>query len=123
MSNHFRNKLNSLAEKMHETAVSKGWWEGQVNIPEKLALIHSEISEALEEYRNGNALRIYTNDGGAKVLYQDGTKPEGMPIELADALIRILDLMSHLEVDIEYCLEVKMKYNETRSYRHGGKVV
>ncbi len=123
MSKQFKNKLNAFAEEVHLTAKDKGWWDAQpFNIPEKLALIHSEVSEALEEYRNGNALRIYTNDAGARVEYREGTKPEGMPIELADAIIRILDLCSRMEVDIEYALELKHAYNKTREVRHGGKL-
>lgn len=98
---------------IHEVAKSKGWWEGQRNIPEVLALIHSEVSEALEEYRNGNALHTY---------YREDGKPEGMPIELADIVIRVLDLCEYLGIDIEHAMNLKHNYNINRPYRHGGKI-
>lgn len=112
--------ISELQKKVHQTAVEHGWWENTTRencpIPEKLCLIHSEVSEALEEHRNGTE-PIYINgllDNGAK-------KPEGIAVELADAIIRILDLAGFMEWDIEKALEIKMAYNETRPYRHGGK--
>jgi NTP pyrophosphatase (non-canonical NTP hydrolase) len=80
-------------------------------IPLKLALIHSEISEALEEYRGGRLLP-YCGAGG---------KPEGFGVELADAVIRILDLAEALEIDLEAAIVDKHEFNVKRPYRHGGK--
>jgi NTP pyrophosphatase (non-canonical NTP hydrolase) len=100
------------------TAEEHGWHEyamyGSLNIPEKLALVHSEISEALESYRDetGEPWEFYVETDG---------KPEGFCIELADAVIRIADLCGELDIDLEKCIKTKMKYNETRPYRHGGK--
>ena len=79
-------------------------------MPEKLALIHSEISEALEDYRDG--LMETTVHAG---------KPEGFSIELADAVIRIFDLCGHLGIDLGEAVELKSAYNEMRPHRHGGK--
>lgn len=102
--------LNELVKEAHSTASRKGWWDLEPNIPEKLALIHSEISEALEEFR-----------GGSMTPYRVGTKPEGFPVELADAIIRIADLCGYLQIDLEAVLTEKMAYNATRPFRHGGK--
>lgn len=104
----------------HELAVSKGWWtdvktnepvDPVAKIPEAIALIHSELSEALEEYRRGT-LAPYTAAGG---------KPEGFEIELADAVIRIMDLCGALGINLESAIETKHEYNKTRPYRHGNK--
>ncbi len=101
---------------IHALAVEKGWWPPEnafTDIPEKLALIHSEVSEALEEYRNPERqLRsIYTKDG----------KPEGFLVELADVVIRVFDLCGALGVTLEGVIEQKHKFNQTRPVRHGGK--
>lgn len=72
-----------LIKEIHENAVAHGWWEGERDIAEIYALIHSELSEALEEYRSGKEM----------IYYVDG-KPEGIAVELADAVIRILDYIA-----------------------------
>ncbi len=101
---------------IHALAVEKGWWpqtlpEGR--IPEALVLIHSEISEALEEYRKG----VHPSE----VLYGEKGKPEGFAIELADVLIRLRDLCEALDIDLEEMVSIKHKFNKTRGFRHGGK--
>jgi hypothetical protein len=57
------------------------------------------------------------------VFYMSGAKPEGWAVELVDALIRILDTLHGGDldhpVDIDHILELKMKYNESRPYKHG----
>ena len=55
-----------------------------------------------------------------KCVYRS-EKPEGIAVEMVDCIIRILDYLSKIGVDIEGIMERKMKYNESRSYRHGGK--
>lgn len=104
------SEMDLMQASIHKTAVDKGWWEKERNIPEALMLIVSEISEALEEYRAG---RI--------VMWRKGDKPEGFFIELADAAIRIMDLCEWYHVSLADMIEIKAKYNETRPYRHGGK--
>lgn len=105
--------IEELVRESHETAVSKGWWEGERNVGEAIALMHSELSEALEEYRKGVPLGAYD--------YVDG-KPEGFVVELADAIIRIADLCGRHNLSLELALLEKMEYNRTRPYRHGGKI-
>lgn len=104
--------INELIEASHNTAVDKGWWTLPPNIPEKLALIHSEISEALEAYRDGK-METYTHENG---------KPDGFEVELADAVIRIADLCGYLNIDLESAILRKAAYNSTRQFRHGGKI-
>lgn len=119
--------LTELATKVHTLAIEKGWYEDDnLNIPEKLALIHAEISEALEAYRDGE-MEAYAHaccdvpSRGHREGCPGIGKPEGFPIEIADALIRILDLCGALGIDIQAAVDQKHAYNATRPHRHGGK--
>ena len=105
-------RLADYQRGVHETAVAHGWWDQPRAVLEALALVHAEISEAVEEYRIDNA-------NLADVRRSDTGKPEGFGVELADAIIRILDLCEHLGIDMETLLTEKNEYNRTRPYRHG----
>lgn len=81
-------------QEAHAQAVKSGWWpEGEKKSElEIMALIHSEISEAVEECRHGRPPVYFievTSEGGEGYKY--GCKPEGELVELADACIRIFD--------------------------------
>lgn len=103
-------ELNDLVKRAHETAVRHGFWEPAPEIGTSIALIHSELSEALEEARAGKPI-LYYNQGS--------DKPEGIGPELADATIRIGDLCGHLGINLDEMVQIKMKYNEGRPYKHG----
>lgn len=106
--------LSSLAEEIHAWARAKGWYDRPRDVGELIANVHAELSEAWEEYRAGRDLReIRTGEGG---------KPEGYVVELADALIRLLDMFGCLDVDPGAVVALKMDYNKGRPYRHGGKI-
>ena len=107
--------LRTLCLAAHAMAKAKGFWETDRNVGELLALMHSEISEALEEYRAGRpltAIRLDPTTG----------KPEGFPIELADLLIRVFDLAGKFGINLPEAIKMKMSYNATRPHRHGGKL-
>jgi len=106
--------INQLITEIHENAVAHGWWEEERSFPEILMLCVSELAEALEEYRNGHA---------PTDIYYDGEKPEGIPVELADCVIRILDYAGHVGLDLERIIIDKHEFNKSRPYRHGGKVI
>ncbi len=105
--------IRELMTRAHATATEKGWWDQRRNVGEAIALMHSELSEALEEYRAGRPL------GENRV--EDG-KPEGFTVELADLLIRVADLAQGFELPLVEALETKLAYNRTRPHRHGGKI-
>ena len=130
--------INELVKKAHENAACHGFWDDPLDFGTAIALIHSELSEALEEHRNGNPMIYYPHNrcgecGGRCIpdaandcpdspetcgAYQKG-KPEGIAVELADAVIRIADLCGYMGIDLESVISEKMKYNESRPYRHG----
>lgn len=118
-------KLNSFVELVHKNAVDHGWWdEPQRTFGELIALCHSELSEALEQYRKGHEpTETYHADKPTETLVTDNPKPEGIPSELADVIICILDMCGHYGIDIEAILKEKHQYNTTRPYKHGGKVI
>lgn len=103
--------LESLTAVCHELAAKSGWWTdkktgqpltaAQVNIPEKLCLIHSEVSEAMEGHR--------------KDLMDDKLPHRKMlEVELADALIRIHDLAGFLGLDLAGAAIEKLAFNQKR---------
>ena len=94
--------INQLVQEAHKTAVEKGWWDKPRQPLECIALIHCELSEAVEAYRKGDE--------------------KHMVEEFADVLIRIFDLCGHNNLDLEQAVTRKMEFNKTRSYRHGGKL-
>lgn len=123
-------EINELIDLSHGTAKEKGWWpeDKERSFMECLMLIVSEIAEAGEEYRKfGTApeMMIY-NDSANKTFdrcLQDlGYKPEGIAIELADALIRMADLCGRHSIPLNRALKMKLEYNKGRPFRHGGKL-
>lgn len=105
--------MRKLQREIYENAKTHGWWDEPRTFGDVIALCHSELSEALEAFRNGEAM-VWVNDKG---------KPEGVAVELADCIIRILDWAGHNDVDMETVIRGKHEYNKTRPYRHGGKAL
>lgn len=110
--------LNDIADDVHAIATAHGWWDDTPERPLRtfgdcIALIHSEVSEALEEFRNGHE--------PSEVYFSPDGKPEGIPIELADVIIRIADLAARHGMDLDEAVEIKMAYNDGRPMYHGGK--
>ena len=103
--------LQELQIRAYQQAEELGWRERKIPIPEMIALIHSEASEALESWRNKELVSWQDKDG----------KPQGIGSEFADILIRIGHYAVDLGINLDLEVEQKLKYNLTRGYRHGGK--
>jgi NTP pyrophosphatase (non-canonical NTP hydrolase) len=94
-------EINQLCKEAYEIAKSKGWHDEPRETGTVLALIHSEVSEALEADRKGDE--------------------ENFVEELADVCIRVFDLCGSKGIDLEKAILKKMETNRGRSYKHGGK--
>lgn len=103
------SSFNEIADKLRDTHVLKGWDTFDNNFLGNIALVHSELSEAVEEFREGNAQVYYAKDG----------KPEGVAVELVDAMIRIINILYTMDVDIPMIIDHKNRYNRTRPMLHG----
>jgi NTP pyrophosphatase (non-canonical NTP hydrolase) len=118
--------INALVKDVHQGNVEAGWWTdiqtgeslvGKRNVPEMLALIHSEVSEALEGYRKNK---------------KDDHLPHrsNFEVELADAVIRIFDLAGGLGLDLGGAFVEKLAFNRSRAdhkienrLKEGGKKI
>jgi len=104
--------LVELGRRVHEWALRKGWEpDPQRTFGDECALLHSEVSEALEAYRDHRF-----DDPG-------GFKPSGVAAEFADVLIRLVHYSHVHGFDLDAEVARKMAYNETRRYRHGGRTL
>ncbi|WP_217898632.1 hypothetical protein [Photorhabdus luminescens] len=94
--------ISELQKVVHQQNIDAGWWDKQREKGTLLCLIHSEISEAME---------------GERKNLRDDHLPHRMSaeVELADAIIRILDYAEAFNYDIESALIEKLEYNKQRA--------
>lgn len=100
-----QNAFNEAAAAIFRNNVDAGWWSdgvGKYVIGTKLALVHSEVSEALEGFRKGKPDSHLPHRSNAEV-------------EIADALIRLLDLAGSQNFDIGTVMAEKIAYNAARA--------
>lgn len=104
--------IEELCEICRNDATANGWWEKPRSEAELIALMHSELSEALECVREDEP-DLYFDDAG---------KPLGKMSEYADVLIRIFDAVGDKGDELAEAVRKKILFNRTRGHRHGGKV-
>jgi len=119
--------LNDAAKIIHRNNVEKGFWDNErnVNVGEMLMLVNTELCEALEAHRK-NHFADYEGFKDLLLQNQDfGNEAFSMKMkntfedEIADSIIRLLDLSAGLNIDIERHINLKLAYNKTRPYKHG----
>lgn len=124
--------LKETAIQIHENNKAKGFWDKKRNVGEMLMLVNSELCEALEADRENK----YANRKGFEVD-QENWNDENDPVrykmdfersiknsfedEIADAMIRLMDISVGLGIDLEWHIAAKMKYNSMRPHMHGKK--
>ena len=129
--------MKNLIAQAHGTAKEKGFWDTERNVSEMLMLIVSEVAEAQEALRKNHYANQEVVDSLAQDLELDKTDEEFLlktlvwkgkfednikstfQDEIADVAIRLFDLCGGLNIDLEKHIEMKMKYNSMRGYKHG----
>lgn len=117
--------INELIQTIHAQNIKKGFWENPKEIGTLLMMVNSELVEALEADRENR----YTNETDKKELFNSKNFKETFENrikntfedELADAVIRIFDICGSRGIDLTWHIVKKMKYNETRPYKHNKK--
>lgn len=111
---------------------ANGWYEESRPFGDDVALLHSEVAEMYEAFRQWGledatktTITHYRrgDDGGDIVEPLENPKPEGVGSEAADVLIRLLDTCDRYGIDLQQEYNRKLAYNKTRGYKHGGKRV
>lgn len=120
--------LNKLRDEIHGHAISKGFWDKERETGTLLMLCVSELSEALEADRKGKFAKVKLYEAVDQIgrpshdaFSFESTIKDTFEDEIADTIIRLLDLCGARGIDIEKHIELKMKYNATRERMHGKK--
>lgn len=112
--------IEEMTAAVREVNTALGWRTGGNTFGDYVALMHSELSEALEAYRD---YRLADATPGYDHEMDRPGKPEGVGSEFADVLIRLLDVADIYGIDLVAEFERKLAYNRTREYQHGGRTL
>ena len=119
--------LSELQIAVHKNAVNKGFWDVSHNFGNDLMLVVSELGECIEAHRNNDFADI---DAFNEVLINETYDFEtcfkkyvkdSVEDEMADAVIRLLDMAQGYGIDLQKHIELKMEYNKSREKLHGKK--
>ena len=120
--------MNELAKEINNIAHDKGWWKNPRETGTILMLMVSELSEACEADRHNKYANreLYESvDDTGRNLHEafsfESCIKDSFEDELADTVIRILDLCGEMDIDIDWFIKEKIKFNKTRPYKHGNK--
>lgn len=119
--------LNEFSKQVYESNKKKGFDVKNENMGQTLCLIHSEISEALEALRHNKkasltAFFFREEDRVTDQHFQSDfieLIKDTFEDEIADTFIRLMDLVGALDIDIDTHIELKLKYNSLRQFKHG----
>lgn len=122
--------INEIAKEIHQNNVEKGFWDDKEtkNVGEVLMLCVSELSEALEAHRNGKRANLEAfnrdivfaslDDEQAMVESFKKNVKDSFEDEIADTMIRLMDISQGFDFDLEKHIQLKLAYNKTRPYKH-----
>lgn len=118
--------LNALSQQFHQFQMDAGFTDS--SITQRLMLVHSEISEAFEAFRKDKYARIKDYEEYSNTISEDLKRAvfelhikDSFEDEIADSLIRLFAICGENNIDIEKHIQLKMRYNEMRGYKYGGK--
>jgi len=117
--------LNEASNQIFQNNKAKGFWDKERNVGELLMLVTSELGEAMEAHRKGK----FANVSKLESFINEGEEPfepnfityikDTFEDEIADAVIRLLDLSAGLGIDLEKHISAKVKFNTSRPKLHG----
>lgn len=113
--------LTEVSKKIHEDNRDKGFWDSDREIGTLLMLVTSELAEALEADRKGNycgKIKREELDGKDFPAWFEKNVKDTFEDEMADTVIRILDICGAMDIDLEWHINQKLKYNRTRAHKH-----
>ena len=126
--------LEEMQQEVLQVNIANGWFETDRTFGDDVALLHSEVSEMLEAYRDHGLEdatvtervfrgigKDFADDSKTRTEPIENPKPEGVGSEAADVLVRLLDTCERRGINLRKEFERKIAFNRTRGYRHGGR--